>query len=347
MRMHIGEKKRSFLYSLERTMCMTGKTNVQTLKEDHLLEELPSVNTDERVSSMFENPELIGMEETARQPALRNRGPQKPGLTIKGKIRHFVQHQYTDHANDPEVGDNSLESLPCDSFPIKLHLMLSEVESLGLSHVVSWFPHGRAFGVHKPKAFVEHILSKYFSQTKLTSFQRQLSLYGFTRLSMGPDRGGYYNERFLRGKALLARKICRTKVKGTQYKATSSPDSEPDFYTMPFVTESTAIPEGKSTHVQHAAINSTLTPLENRPSPPTSNLKSQKKQVSRSIIRRLSIQNSTATTLQNSDDRPCSSHTDSAPVLSYEYAKDSSILDASYWLYFVQGLLTGENRTLK
>jgi len=180
---------------------------------------------------------LLGSQEEPRAPVRRSRAPLKPGLTAKGEIRHFVRHQYHDHANDPVEIESSLESSPLDSFPIKLFKMLSEVEILGMSDIVSWYPHGRAFGIHKRKTFAEHIMPKYFSQTKLTSFQRQLNLYGFIRLSKGPDHGGYYHEMFLKGKLFLTTKICRTRVKGTKFKATSSPESEPDFYTMPFVNE--------------------------------------------------------------------------------------------------------------
>ena len=61
-------------------------------------------------------------------------------------------------------------------------------------------PHGRSFLVHKTKEFTDRIMPKYFNQGKFASFQRQLNLYGFKRLTRGPDAGSYYNELFLRGR---------------------------------------------------------------------------------------------------------------------------------------------------
>jgi len=119
---------------------------------------------------------------------------------------------------------------------MKLHAILDQVEEDGLSHVISWQPHGRCFVIHKPKEFTDHVMPKYFRQTKLTSFQRQLNLYGFSRLTIGKDNGGYYHELFLRGMVFLAKKMSRTKIKGTKFKAASSPDQEPDFYAMEPVT---------------------------------------------------------------------------------------------------------------
>ena len=64
-------------------------------------------------------------------------------------------------------------------------------------------PHGRCFVIHKPREFVDQVMPEYFRQSKLTSFQRQLNLYGFRRLTTGADRGGYYHEMFLKHKLFL------------------------------------------------------------------------------------------------------------------------------------------------
>jgi hypothetical protein len=175
---------------------------------------------------------------------------RKKGLAKRSKVskgRHVIQHNYHDHANDvidfDEYTSDSLgHNLPIKKkggvavpFPLKLHELLDKVDDENLNHIVSWQPHGRAFVVREPKRFVSGLMPRFFRQTKLTSFQRQLNLYGFCRLTRGPDAGGYYHELFLRGKPSLTRRMIRTKIKGTGYKAASNPACEPDFYKMEVV----------------------------------------------------------------------------------------------------------------
>jgi hypothetical protein len=75
-------------------------------------------------------------------------------------------------------------------FPEKLHDMLTKAKPQRFDHIVSWQPHGRSFIVHQPELFVQQVMPRFFKQSKLRSFQRQLNLYGFSRLTKGPDRGG-------------------------------------------------------------------------------------------------------------------------------------------------------------
>jgi len=170
----------------------------------------------------------------------------RPGTTAKGGERRFVQHNYRDHADSiPEGGDIDLSVYTSDGtfvkklrtapFPIKLHIMFANMESQHLTDITSWFPHGRAFIIHQPKLFVSQIMPQYFKQSKMTSFNRQLNLYGFQRITSGTDRGGYYSEYFLRTKPFLTKLLKRHKVKGTKVRPASSPEHEPDFYSMSFL----------------------------------------------------------------------------------------------------------------
>jgi len=77
-----------------------------------------------------------------------------------------VKHDYHDHANDPD-GDYAAMGMahntPCfvdQTFPVRLHYMLSEIGKDGLDHIVSWQPHGRCFVVHDQKAFCSQVLGK-------------------------------------------------------------------------------------------------------------------------------------------------------------------------------------------
>lgn len=121
--------------------------------------------------------------------------------------------------------------------------------------IVSWLPHGRAFIVKKPKEFTSKIMPKYFNQTKLTSFQRQLNLYGFRRITHGTDSGAYFHELFLRGRPQLCMRMKRQKIKGTGHKQPTDVESEPNFYAMPYQPEVTPI-----------RLSPTLPPLTSDPS---------------------------------------------------------------------------------
>ena len=60
---------------------------------------------------------------------------------------HKVTHNYHDHANDPAGGYGVQEAAGGSgteqSFPMRLHYMLNDIQQDNLSHIVSWMPHGR------------------------------------------------------------------------------------------------------------------------------------------------------------------------------------------------------------
>ena len=75
--------------------------------------------------------------------------------------------EYHDYANETEETSTALAAAAGaggksghleQNFPVKLHYMLSDMQSDGLDHIIAWKPHGRCFIVLKPQAFAEKVL---------------------------------------------------------------------------------------------------------------------------------------------------------------------------------------------
>jgi hypothetical protein len=56
----------------------------------------------------------------------------------------------------------------------------------------------------------------------------------------GRDKVGYYHELFLRSKRFLAQRIQRIKIKGEGARKPSSPETEPNFYNVPYLPSTRA-----------------------------------------------------------------------------------------------------------
>jgi hypothetical protein len=141
-----------------------------------------------------------------------------------------------------------------EHFPQKLHRMLSELQKeAGGTDVASFLPHGRAFDIHNPKKFVTEIMPKYFRMSRFSSFQRQLNLYDFRRITDGMDKGAYYHELFLNGRPALCMHMKRTKIKGQTPGGWMAERADAggyreglNFYSMPPIQEAkpvAAVPE--------------------------------------------------------------------------------------------------------
>lgn len=162
----------------------------------------------------------------------RKRIQSEPHNESRSK-RPAISRQYQDHANDPLAPTHHPKS---GTFPFILHQLLEEASEIGLSSIISWRPHGRAFMVHDTQGFVQHVMPLYFKQTQMPSFLRQLSLYGFTRIHNHTmeDCGSYFHEYFLRGRQDLCTFISRVKNKrrqATRATTTLLPE-QPNFYKM-------------------------------------------------------------------------------------------------------------------
>eukprot|EP00816_Leptocylindrus_hargravesii_P012855 CAMPEP_0196826598 /NCGR_PEP_ID=MMETSP1362-20130617/93710_1 /TAXON_ID=163516 /ORGANISM="Leptocylindrus danicus, Strain CCMP1856" /LENGTH=431 /DNA_ID=CAMNT_0042207175 /DNA_START=837 /DNA_END=2132 /DNA_ORIENTATION=- len=126
----------------------------------------------------------------------------------------------------------SRRSRATDSFPKKLHLVLSCKEYYS---IITWLPHGRSFIVRDPEALAEKVFPEFFKLKKYNSFIRQLSLWGFKRMTKGMNAKSYYHPLFLRGKSALASRMTLTLIKGTGTKLKSNPDAEPNFEVLSIV----------------------------------------------------------------------------------------------------------------
>lgn len=130
------------------------------------------------------------------------------------------------------TGRKSSSSTGMNSFPLKFQRLLDKFDAEGDTDVISWLSHGRAFLVRDPDRFTKEIMPKYFNQTKYSSFQRQLHMYDFLRITAGPDKGAYHHPSFQRGKPHLCYQMTRTRVKGHGCRRPGNPDAEPDLYAM-------------------------------------------------------------------------------------------------------------------
>jgi len=136
-----------------------------------------------------------------------------------------------------------------EPFPEKLHRLLLEVEAAGRADVISFVANGRAFAIHKADQFFKEIVPLYFRQSRLSSFKRQLNLYGFELINTGPARGGYYHEMFVKERPELCRRMRRVALKiapsskdSTGKKKSKNKDSEADD-SNPSEADSTSIKE--------------------------------------------------------------------------------------------------------
>lgn len=207
-----------------------------------------------------------------RSPTIRKKSSFRSSTTSKQRKRYNTN----DYGTKGDLGDGIDHD---DShagrlaFPVRLFDMLAATEARGQASIVSWLSHGRAIRVHDPEAFVAQILPHYFRQSKITSFQRQLNVYGFRRIVFGRDVGAYHHQCFLRGVRHLAFQITRVGIKNTGVRSTYLfEEEEPDFYSMPSI-DASALATPKESNVeggigQAVAVSPSESSLMDVPPPP-------------------------------------------------------------------------------
>lgn len=63
------------------------------------------------------------------------------------------------------------------------------VDDPGNHHLISWSEHGSTFIIHKPLEFTSSLLPYYYKHSNMSSFVRQLNMYGFHKV-VSVDGGG-------------------------------------------------------------------------------------------------------------------------------------------------------------
>lgn len=118
---------------------------------------------------------------------------------------------------------NTCSEIKMYSFPLKLYDVIDAEDK----EVIDWLLDGKAFKVKNVVAFREITLLKYFRHNKITSFNKQLNLYGFKRINSGENVGAYYHAEFLRGRRDLAIEIKLVKYIHPSYQAAPVPAPAP------------------------------------------------------------------------------------------------------------------------
>lgn len=112
-----------------------------------------------------------------------------------------------------------------EAFPLKLYRLLKESEEAGKDGIVSFTHTGNAFKIHHQQRFANEILPDYFRHKRFDSFKRQLSMYGFVRIPVGPEEGAFEHRLFKRDRLDLVHQMRRVAVEQGAATTTGHPPS--------------------------------------------------------------------------------------------------------------------------
>lgn len=149
----------------------------------------------------------------------------EPEGATDARLHHHSSAHHHHHYHDGNHDDNSstnsssdendhssMKRTPrCAIFPNKLHDMLDHCEANRLQHIASWEMHGRAFKISSIDLFLKELMPRFFKLTKFESLQRQLNLYGFSRIARGNYKGCYHHPLFVKGGRDLSKDMQRRK----------------------------------------------------------------------------------------------------------------------------------------
>lgn len=132
------------------------------------------------------------------------------------------------------------------TFALRLHHILSNPD---LEHIISWLPHGRAWRIHQKQIFEREVIPTYFHHCRFTSFMRQVSGWGFRRVTSGNDSNAYFHEKFLRGMPHLCSLMRRLKASDAkQIHQKCSLDDFSNYYKICQSSPILALPSNRVCH---------------------------------------------------------------------------------------------------
>ena len=119
--------------------------------------------------------------------------------------------------------DDSQTSLPVrkkrkyehESFPEKLHRLLTDAHSQGNQHIICFIDDGEQFQILKASLLEEEILPRYFRHNRISSFKRLLRMYAFQRVQGTWNEGIFHHPLFHRDHPEWCKQIHRSESKGT------------------------------------------------------------------------------------------------------------------------------------
>jgi hypothetical protein len=117
----------------------------------------------------------------------------------------------------PDDADHTAEhTSQTQSFPRKLHQLIEHAEYIGSIRIISWHPDGRSFKIHQKENFTRLLMPEFFHYSiTYASFERNLTLWGFQKVSRGPIEGSWYHPSFMRNKPEVCRLMNRANTKVT------------------------------------------------------------------------------------------------------------------------------------
>jgi hypothetical protein len=167
----------------------------------------------------LEHLQLLSQQQHRHQRTLPDTHlPARAGLQANGYSFDNRHHALSPHTPSSTASSGTAIMVPppfgrhgkSESFPGKLYRLMAHAEMVRDTHIVSFSPDGRSFKIHDPDAFMKDVSPNYFHQSQFLSFVRQLNLYGFERILLGPNFGAYAHPSFIRGRPEL---LCSIKRK--------------------------------------------------------------------------------------------------------------------------------------